>query len=73
MKKRMLSFILVAIGYLGIHNGYLALYDTEQASPLIVLPYRSELYPEEDQNALQKGIPYHSQEELTRLLEDFLS
>ena len=73
MKKRILSFILVIIGYLGIHNGYLALYDAEQTSPLLILPYRSELYPQEDQNALQKGIPYQTQDELTRLLEDFLS
>ena len=73
MKKRILSLLLAVIGYLGIHNGYLALFDNKDAQPIMVLPYRSELYPEEDHKALQQGIPYTSQEELTQLLEDFLS
>ena len=73
MKKKMLSLLLVAMGYLGLHNGYLALFDTQQAQPLMVLPYRAEIFPIEDQKALQSGIPYQTQEELTRLLEDFLS
>ena len=73
LKKRIISLFLSAVCYLGIHNGYLALFDEGQPQPLMVLPYRAEIYPQEDQKALQQGIRYESQQELSQLLEDFLS
>ena len=73
MRKRITSLLLCAVCYLGIHNGYLALFDSSQAQPVMILPYKAQLYPEKDQDALRKGIIYESPEELTRLLEDFLS
>lgn len=65
--------LLLLVGYLGLYNGNLALWRENCSVPDQVLPYRVEMYPEADQLALKKGIPYHSEEELNRLLEDFLS
>lgn len=73
MKKKVLSLILCAVCYLGIHNGYLALFDSAVSGPLMVLPYHVQMYPQADQEALQNGIVYNSPQELSRLLEDFLS
>ena len=73
MKTRILPIILSMICYLGIHNGYLALFDEDQIDPLLVMPYSSKLYPESDQIALRRGIPYTNDQELSRLLEDYLS
>lgn len=66
------SWILLAwVGYLGVSNGYLTIFQKEK--PKTVLPYRVECYPQQDQNALTKGIPFHNEQELASLLEDFLS
>ena len=73
MKKRMTAFILSFVCYLGLHNGYLALFDENNPQPLLVLPYKEQTYSPSDRAALQRGIPYQTNEELTRLLEDFLS
>ena len=64
--------ILLAL-YLGVHNGYLALWDTESEEPRAVYPYKIELYPNLDKNALEKGVVVGSERELTKLLEDYLS
>ena len=71
MKLRHICCLLLLLGYLGLHKGYLALF--EEGKPVMILPYKALMYSQEDQQALQKGIPYESEEELTRLLEDFLS
>ena len=73
MKKRIAAFILSLVGYLGLHNGYLALFEDGGVQPVLVLPYKAETYSSEDRASLQQGIAYNTQEELTRLLEDFLS
>ena len=73
MRKKIISLLLCAVCYLGIHNGYLALFDSAQPAPVLILPYKEQLYPESDRNALRQGIIYNTPEELTRLLEDFLS
>ena len=62
------------IGYiLGIRDGYITLWQDTSTIPLEVFPYRVEMLPPPDQQALQKGIHISSQEELSRLLEDYLS
>lgn len=61
------------VGYLGLYNGQLALFNGSNPAPDTVLPYRVELYPEADRESLRNGIPYNSENELNRLLEDFLS
>ena len=66
-------FLILLIGYLGLYNGQLALYGQNRAIPETLLPYRVEMFPEADQKALKNGIPYESETELNRLMEDFLS
>lgn len=58
---------------LGIHDGKVALWVDEDPQPLQVFPYQASLLPEEDQQALRKGIHAGNPQELARLLEDFLS
>ena len=59
--------------YLGIYNNHLAIFDSERKYPVITLPYRADLYPEEDQKRLRSGVEFNTGEELSRLLEDFIS
>lgn len=59
--------------YLGLHNGHIALLDGTSTQPVHVFPYRAELYPNADRQALEDGVPITSQKELSRLLEDYLS
>ncbi len=73
MKKAMSCLILLWGLYLGLHNGYVALWDTDRADPVQVFPYRAAVYPKIDQNALEDGIPIQDQQHLKSLLESFLS
>ena len=73
MKRMICTAILCTVCYLGLHNGYLAIFDDESNDPLMVFPYQGKNYPAKDQIALNQGIPYQTQEELSNLLEDFLS
>lgn len=73
MNKRLCSMFLLLGLYLGLHNGYLALYRTDIDAPDQVLPYRAALYPKIDQTALSTGIPIESDAHLKKLLEDYLS
>ena len=71
--RRVARFLpaLLLCTYLGVHNGRLALFDGNR--PLEVFPYSVGSYSAADQAALKKGIAYRTQEELQRLLEDYLS
>lgn len=73
MYKHLCTLLLLLGLYLGIHNGYLALFSSETNTPDRILPYRAALYPKIDQQALEAGIPIESAEQLKILLEDFLS
>ena len=74
MKKICLRLILTVLCcYLGLHNGYLAIFNEHDPDPVQVFPFRAESYPTVDQDALRHGIPITSQEALTRLLEDYCS
>ncbi len=73
MKNSFLKSILILSLYLGLHNGYIALWNTEQPEPLHVFPYKAALFPKIDRNALEEGIPLDNAEHLNKLLEDFLS
>lgn len=72
MKGNKLLLFLLAC-YLGLHNEHLALFAEDSSDPLLILPYRAEMYSEEDQKKLAQGIPYSSGQELAQILEDFLS
>lgn len=73
MQRRIISLLLSLGLYLSVHNGHLAIFDTDATQPLTVLPYPTSAFPQNDQKTLQQGIPFDTQEELAQLLEDFLS
>jgi len=73
MKRRDWHTFLLLTLLLGCHNGYLALFEGSDPAPVRTFPYRVEGFPQNDQEALRQGIPISSDEELTRLLQDFLS
>ena len=69
----MIPVILLLTLYLGLSDGYLAVFRQGDPQPMQVLPYHSSLFPQEDRQALNKGIPFTSEAELSKLLEDFTS
>lgn len=74
MRKIRTSLILAILCcYLGLYNGYLAIFNEHDPTPVQVFPYRAENYPAADLDALCHGIPITSREVLTRLLEDYCS
>ncbi len=72
MKKHVCTLLLLTC-FLGLQDGYLALFRGKDTAAYHVFPYRAELYPKIDRQALKDGIPFSSQDELSRLLEDYLS
>lgn len=71
--NKLLPGILVLTLLLGSFRGYLALFDKGRTEPRYIYPYPVASLPEADQKALEAGIPARNEEELCRLLEDFLS
>jgi hypothetical protein len=59
--------------FLGIRDGYIALWKYGDPTPLQVFPCRVEMLPLADQKALAQGIHISSEQELSQLLEDYLS
>ena len=70
---RILTLTLIMSLYLGLNDGYLALWKEGSSEPEIIYPYHISLYPQIDQQRLKKGIPIRSTEELSKHMEDFLS
>ena len=58
---------------LGCHKGYVALWEEGAAEPRQIFPYKVTSLPLADQDALEKGIHVKTVEELSQLLEDYLS
>lgn len=58
---------------LGICKGKLALIAESDGQPVEIYPLFAAMLPAADQKSLTEGIPVRSAEELSRLLEDFLS
>ena len=74
MKKIRFCLILsILCYYLGLHNGYLAIFNEQNSDPVQVFPYKAENYSKADTDALRHGIPITSLEALTRLFEDYFS
>ena len=66
--------LVIALGFLlGIQDGYIALWKDGCEKPVEVFPFQARLLPEADQKRLQEGIRIESAEELSRLMEDYLS
>jgi hypothetical protein len=72
-KTRLPLILLIMCCYLGLQNGYLAIFNEKDSDPVQVFPYRVENYPKADADALRHGIPITSREALTRLFEDYFS
>lgn len=73
MKRKQFIAAMFLCWYLGVHGGNLAIWRDGKPEPVQVLPYDVSIYPEEDRSKLLEGVPFSSQEELSRLLEDFAS
>lgn len=74
MKKALCFLCLFLLaGYIGIHNGKIAIWEDGSDKPSKVLPYSAQMLPKEDQEALKKGIPFDSLQDLGRLVQDYLS
>ena len=72
-KRSLLSFILMTGFLLGVHEGYIALWRSGQEEPLQVFPYRAEMLPRPDREALLEGIRIEDGTDLANILEDYLS
>ena len=73
MKYRKQLIALALSFLLGIQNGYIALWKEGCAEPVEVFPFRSEMLPQADQDALKDGIPIIDADHLAQLMEDYLS
>lgn len=68
-----LYFALLLTFILGIRDGKIALWKNGEPEPVRVFPYRAQMLPPEARNALEKGIPIDSIEQLEELAENYLS
>ena len=74
MKIRQLTAYLLLYGFLlGVHNGNIALWKDDDPNPIKVFPYCASALPQKDQEALRNGIKINDLNDLTKLLEDYLS
>ena len=73
IRRLSLYFSLMFLFILGCQDGYIALWKDSDPEPVRVFPYSASLLPEADRKALEQGIRIGSEEELARLLEDYLS
>lgn len=72
--KHTMAVILSALNLiLGCWQDRVALFLSGETQPVQLYPVRLELLPQADQRDLREGIPIYSSEQLSRLLEDFLS
>ena len=69
----LLSMLLAVTMYLGLSDGHLAIYSQSDPHPLQILPYNAALFTETDEEMLNKGIPFSTAVELSKLLEDYTS
>lgn len=73
MSGRIPALILFLGLYLGLHQGYLALWQDDSSEPIAVYPYHISLYPKTDKERLEKGIPISSKLEFSKCIEDYFS
>ena len=73
IRQRYISAFLIFYLILGSWKGYVALFEEDKTEPRQIFPTPVAALPEEDQAALEAGIPVRSREKLQQLLEDFLS
>ena len=73
MRYRQIYLALLFLFLVGNHKGFIALWTDMKDDPVCVYPYSITSLPPADQTALEEGIRVRDQEELARLMEDFLS
>lgn len=74
MKRYHHLSILFLFGFLlGVHQGKVALWKDDDPKPVRVFPYSAQLLPPADRQALEEGIRFESEEDLMRLIKDYLS
>ena len=71
--KRRFPALLALYLLLGSWKGYVALFDKGSEEPRQIFPCPVDSLPEEDQRALEAGIPIRNQRDLQQALEDYLS
>lgn len=71
--SKICTLLIFAGLILGICKGKLALIAESDGQPVEIYPLFAAMLPAADQKSLTEGIPVRSAEELSRLLEDFLS
>ena len=71
--KRRFPALLALYLLLGSWKGYVALFDKGSEEPRQIFPCPVDSLPEEDQRALETGIPIRNQRDLQQALEDYLS
>ena len=72
MKKIPLVYSLLFLSFLlGIHEGRVALWKYEDPQPYVVFPYYAGLLPQKLQEALEKGIRIHDENQLAEILKDY--
>ena len=73
MKRYHHLSILFLFGFLlGVHQGKVALWKDDDPKPVRVFPYSAQLLPPADRQALEEGIRFESEEDLMRLIKDYL-
>ena len=73
MRFRQIAAVFILSFLLGVHDGYIALWKGTDPTPVEVFPFRAEMLPEADRQALYEGIRVDSSAQLAQLLEDYLS
>ena len=74
MKKKILPYLTLIFTFLlGNYNGFIALWQLPESNPTVVFPYSTASLPLADQEKLADGILIESDEQLQKLLEDYLS
>ena len=74
MKKHSILYSILFFGFLlGIYEGRIALWKDNDPKPYKVFPYYAAMLPKEDRNTLKKGIYLENEEQLRKLVEDYLS
>ena len=73
MRVRYGYLTLIFTFILGCHDGFVALWTDPCREAPVVFPYSTASLPPADRARLMNGIRLETQEELARLLEDYLS
>ena len=74
MKRVCWLYLALFFGFLlGLSDGYITLWKDGTEKPVQVFPYRAQMLPASDRQALENGIQIGTEQELQQLLEDYLS